>query len=75
MSAIHIYAPAGYYLGQVRRRGARRWRTVTGRRKTMESAMAGATLKMHKHDLRARVLFCTVDGWHEPMVAMESKKV
>ena len=67
---IHINAPRGHYIGQVRRRGGRRWITVTGRCRTGESAMAKAAPKMRGMH-RARVLFIDNSGWYEPTFVME----
>jgi len=71
VTGVHIHAPAGYYLGQVRRRGAQRWRTVTGKCKTDTAAMARAVLAMNSDDKRARVIWCTYDGWYGPSLSMQ----
>lgn len=71
-SPIHIHRPPSYYIGQVRARGARKWRSVTGKRKSMKSAMADAVLAMRDNDKRARVLLCTTCGYYEPVVVMEA---
>lgn len=71
---IHINRPSGYYIGQVRRYGAQRWRTVTGRRKTPESAMSAAVLQMGREDLRVRALFIDRSGWYEPTVVFEGSR-
>lgn len=70
---VHIHAPGGYYIGQVRLYGHRRWRTVTGRCKTGESAMAKAASQMRGHH-RSRVLFITHCGYYEPIQIMECKR-
>lgn len=70
---VHIYAPRGHHIGQVRAFGHRRWETVTGKCKTAESAMAGAAQKMRGMH-RARVLFIDSSGWHEPTRIMECKR-
>lgn len=70
---LHICRPCGYYLGQIRRAGARRWQTVTGRCQSAESAMSRATAKM-RHMKRARVLFVDSSGWYEQNVVMEAKR-
>jgi hypothetical protein len=67
----HVHAPAGYYLGQIRGRGCRRWLTVTGQCSTATGAMSRATAKMRDDDKRARVLWITRDGWYEPNLVME----
>lgn len=71
MTSIHIYAPGGYYIGQIRYRGARRWETKTGRCKTAKRAMAKAVMSMGPHHHRARVLFITNCGYYEPVLMME----
>ncbi len=71
MTIVHIHAPAGYYLGQVRRRGAKLWRTVTGKCTTDTGAMARAVQSMRADDKRARVIWCDRDGWYGPNIVME----
>lgn len=73
MSVIHINIHRGHYIGQVRRRGAQRWSTVTGRCKTGESAMAKAATKMRGMQ-RARVLFIDGSGWYAPTLVMECSR-
>jgi hypothetical protein len=68
---VHIYAPSGDYIGQVRKYGARRWRTVTGKCRTDKGAMERAVASMQKNDKRARVLWIVRDGWYDPNVVME----
>lgn len=70
MTRVHVYAPGGYYIGQVRKHGHRRWSTVTGKCRSGELAMskAGAAMRGMK---RARVLFITHCGYHEPLIVME----
>ncbi len=74
MTLVHISIPRGHYLGQVRRRGARRWRTVTGKCRSETAAMAKAALSMGRDDKRARVLFIDNSGWYEPHVCMEASR-
>ena len=69
---IHIHAPKGYYLGQVRRTWQRSWRTVTGEMAEAKTAMSIAVLKMEKDDNRARVIFLT--PYYDPNVVMECSK-
>ncbi|MFY9327814.1 MAG: hypothetical protein WAO76_07325, partial [Georgfuchsia sp.] len=57
MSHLHICWKRGYYIGQLRGYGCRRWRTATGRCRSYQSALAGAAKKMRENDKRARVLF------------------
>lgn len=74
LSKVYIHAPAGYYLGQIKFRWARKWITVTQHLTDPKTAMAIAVLRMEKdkHHL-ARVLFCTEDGWYEPNVVMTAR--
>lgn len=71
MTLIHIHAPRGDYIGQVRKYGHRRWETVTGKCKSAPAAMRLAMFAMSGDMKRARVLFCTRDGWYEPNIVME----
>ena len=71
---IHINIPRGYYIGQVRRYGAKRWRTVTGHCKTDKGAMERAVASMQRDDKRARVLFIDRSGWYEPTICMEASR-
>lgn len=71
---LHIYAPPSYYIGQVRRTGAQKWRTVTGKRKSLSAAMIAAIKAMNEGDKRARVLLCSTCGYYGPVVAMEAAK-
>lgn len=73
ISNLHICWSRGYYVGQVRYAGCRRWDEVTGRCKSAESALSKAALKMHDMK-RARVLFVDSSGWYEPNVVMEAKR-
>jgi hypothetical protein len=69
MRILHVYAPKGEYIGQVRRRGHRLWETVGKPSKTAEAAMIKALKGMTPEHKRARVLLCT--EWHDPHVLME----
>lgn len=73
MTLVHIHAPRGHYIGQVRRMGHRRWETVTGRCRSGESALSRAALRM-KDRHRARVLFICDSGWYEPTWIMEATR-
>jgi hypothetical protein len=73
MTLIHINIPRGYYIGQVRAFGYRRWKTITGHCRTAEAAMSKATAKMKGYH-RARVLFIDNSGWYEPTIIMEAKR-
>jgi len=70
---IHINRPTGYYIGQVRRHGARRWQDVTGRCKSTESALSLAASDMDGFH-RARVLFIDASGYYDPRVVTEAKR-
>ena len=76
MSHIHILRAKGSYIGQVRGYGCRRWRTVTGKCRSAESALSCALAKMHRDDKRARALFVPNFewSWYEPSVAMEASR-
>ena len=69
---IHIHAPKGHYIGQVRLYGHRKWQTVTRRCTRAELAMADAVKHMSERHQRARVLF--IAEWYEPNVVMECKR-
>lgn len=70
---IHINRPRGYYIGQVRRHGARRWQVVTGKLKTAERALSMAAADMDGFH-RARVLFIDDSGYYDPRVVMEAER-
>lgn len=74
VTIVHIHAPRGYYIGQVRPFGHRLWRTVTGKCKTDTGAMKRSVACMTRNHHRARVLFCTYDGWYEPIIVMGLKR-
>lgn len=74
MTYVHIHAPAGKYIGQVRLYGHRKWDTVTMGCKSAEQAMSSAVMFMTANHHRARVLFITDDGWYEPNIVMECKR-
>lgn len=71
---LHIYWSRGHYIGQVRLVGHQKWKTVTGKRRTAESALVGAANRMRGMK-RARVLFIDSSGWYEPNVVMEAVHV
>jgi hypothetical protein len=73
-NVVHIHAPKGHYIGQVKRLWAKRWRTVTKDLLDAKTAMAIAVLRMDKDDHRARVLFIDDEGWYEPHVVIEATK-
>lgn len=69
---IHIHAPKGVYIGQIRKRGHRLWETVGKSRKYAKPAMIAAINAMSPDHKRARVLFCA--DWYEPTIVMELSK-
>jgi len=71
---IHINIPKGHYIGQVRKRGYKTWRSVSGECKTDTAAMALAVLAMTKDDIRARVLFVFDSGYYGDSVVMECRR-
>lgn len=74
MTAVHILRPRGYYIGQVRAFGFRRWNTVTRACRTPETALQIIALKM-KGQKRGRVLFVDTSGYYDPHVSMECSHV
>jgi hypothetical protein len=74
MTHVHIHAPRGKYLGQVRLYGHQKWQTVIEGCKSAEQAMSAAVMFMTANHHRARVIFVTDDGWYEPTIAMECKR-
>jgi len=72
VNRIHIHAPKGHYIGQVRLRGHQKWQTVTIECQNPEQAMSCAVLFMTSNHKRARVLF--VVDWYEPNVVMECSR-
>jgi hypothetical protein len=72
MSNVHIHAPEGYYLGQIKRKWGNRWMTVTQNLTDPKTAMAIAVLRMEpeKH-IFARVIFCA--EWYDPNVVMTAR--
>lgn len=69
---VHIYAPKGHYIGQVRLYGHRKWQTVTEEWSNAEIAMSHAVLAMTPEHKRARVLF--ISDWYEPTIVMECNR-
>ena len=72
--SIHIHQPKGRYLGQIRKKGYRSWRTVVRTRISAQRALSVAVTKMEDSDVQARVIFCTDDGWYEPNLLMEATR-
>lgn len=72
MTRVHIHAPKGHYIGQLRLYGHRKWQTVTERWSNAEMAMSEAVLQMTQRHKRARVLF--IADWYEPVIVMECNR-
>lgn len=72
MSTLHIHAPSGIYIAQVRRRFERKWTQVGGEFKQKNRAHSTAAGNMVGDFVRARVLFCT--DWYEPTIVMEASR-
>ena len=69
---VHIHAPKGHYIGQIRLYGHRKWETVTEKLSDAEVAMSLAVLAMKQSHKRSRVLF--IAEWYEPKIVMECKR-
>ena len=70
---VHICRPRGYYIGQLRGIGCRRWRTVTGHCRSDMGALRNAISKAGRDDKRARTLFIDRSGWYEPNLGAEAR--
>jgi len=68
---LHLNVARGYWIGQVRSVGCRKWTTVTGRCSTPESALSRAVLRM-KGRKRSRALFIDISGYYDPHVSIEA---
>ena len=72
MAEVHICAPDGRYIGQVRWRGCRRWLTVTTRRRTPETALRAAATTFSRGAHRLRVLWVGTDPcYYDPRVVID----
>lgn len=67
----HLLLSSGTYIGQLREIGHRKYETVTGDCRTMQSAIRGAAKHMKQRHHRIRVLFCDHSPYYEPHVAFE----
>lgn len=73
---VHVNRTGGAFIGQLRGIGCRNWRTVTGRCKTPEYALAAAARKMQRDDHRVRVLFDpTQPSYYGPTQVLDCKRV
>lgn len=70
--SLHIHAPSGIYIAQVRRRFERTWTQVGGEFKQNHRAQSTAAGSMVGDFVRARVLFCA--EWYDPVVVMEASR-
>lgn len=68
---LHLNVARGYWVGQVRSVGCRKWTTVTGRCRSPESALSRALLRM-KRCKRYRALFIDTSGYYDPHVSIEA---
>ena len=67
---LHIHAPKGVYIAQVRRLFERKWTQVGGKYTDKHRAQSLAAGNMAGDFKRARVLFCA--DWYDPIVVMEA---
>lgn len=72
MSRLHIHAPPGIYVAQVRRLFERRWTTVGDEFKQRDEAQAAAAKGLVDEFRRARVLFCA--DYYDPVIVMEASR-
>lgn len=70
---MRMFGAHHFYLGQVRRRNALGWETVTGRCNAPNVAMARALLSMSDGDVAARVILVN-DAPQGPTVVKEVKR-
>lgn len=70
--SLHIHAPRGHFIGQVRPKGFRHWETVTGRRNDRGTCLRLAVTKMPFRG-SIRVLFVDESGYYEPSVVFEGR--
>lgn len=68
MSDLHVHAPSGIYVAQIRRAFERKWTTVGVEFKQKHRAQAAAAANMVGDFRRARVLFCA--EWYDPIIVM-----
>ena len=68
--SVHIHAPGGVYIAQVRRLNERMWTQVGGNFSVKHRAQGAAAQNMVGEFKRARVLFCA--EWYDPIVVMEA---
>jgi hypothetical protein len=69
-SVLHIHAPKGTYIAQVRRLFERKWTQVGGEFADKHRAQGMAAQNMVGDFKRARVLFCA--EYYDPIIVMEA---
>ena len=72
MSLLHVSTIKGLYIGQVKGHNKKNYETVTGRCKTMESALSKAAKFMHGNKY-LRVLLIPDDFHNETLMIFKGK--
>lgn len=70
--SLHIHAPKGVYVAQVRKPYHKLWETVGPEFESGHDAEIAAIEGMTKEHKRARVLFCA--EWYDPILVMEASR-
>jgi hypothetical protein len=70
MNGIHIFAPRGHYIGQVRKAGHKLWETATAEFESAEDALFVLATKMAGMK-RGSILIVDDSGYYEPNLVME----
>ncbi len=73
MSNLHIHAPKGSYIGQVRKHGCRKWQDAHGTYSRLDEAIAASAFELDGNH-RLRVIFVDDAGWYEPLVVFEGAR-
>lgn len=71
MTNLHIHAPKSEYLGQVRKRGARRWTTVTAPLPSSQEALRSMAYSMAGYHF-GRVIMC--QEYYDPVEVITLRK-
>lgn len=71
MTKVHIHAPKSEYLGQVRKRGARRWTTGTAPLINSQEALAAMAYSMGGYHF-GRVILC--QEYYDPVEVITLRK-
>ncbi len=75
MREIHILRTPGRYVGQLRMRGARTWKSVTGKCATSAGAMRGTARHFTGNYHRFRIVFVpSGDSYYGPHVVFEGRR-